>query len=281
MTNWSGGFVEWLEGDIAYLSVVFSWLLPKAYKRSKELNKLGYKVIAGGPAVMYNFNYLKDIAEIKDNIPTLWRHNPEATFTSRGCIRDCPFCIVTKIEPEYEELNDWPVLPIVCDNNFLACSSKHFNSVIDKLKPLQGIDFNQGLDARLMTQEKANRLAELDLQFVRLSWDWIGIEKQYLKAFQMIRNAGIPAKKIRTYVLLGFNDTPEDALYRLETVKKLGAWPYPMRYQPLDVMKRNGYVSSNWTDRQLKDYVRYWSKLKYLASVPFEEYRYDYAYRKQ
>lgn len=279
MTNkWSGGYIKWINHNIAYLSVVFSWQLPKAHKEAMKLKKDGYIVIAGGPAVAYNRQYLADVAHIGGSIPVLWRHNPEATFTTRGCPRRCEYCIVHSIEPKYIELDDWPIHPIICDNNIMISSDKHFNSVIDKLKPLSGVDFNQGLDARFMTQQRADRLAELDLYVVRLAWDNIKLEKRYLDAFQMLRKAGIPARKVRTYVLIGYKDTPEDALYRLDTVRKLGAWPNPMRYQPLDELKRNSYIAPNWTDRQLKDYMRYWSKLAYLGNVPFSEYRHDYAY---
>ena len=60
--------------------------------------------------------------------------------------------------------------------------------MIDKLKPLSGIDFNQGLDARLLTEYHAERLAELDLKMVRLAWDHIGLESQFN-----------PADEIRTF----------------------------------------------------------------------------------
>ena len=269
--NWSGGYIEWIEGNTAYISVVFSWLLGKAFQRAVWLKMQGYKVRAGGPAVSYNPKFLASVAEIGGEVDALSRHNSDATFTTRGCIRKCSFCIVPKIEPEYKELDDFPIRPIICDNNFLAASRAHFDLVIDRLKPLKGVDF-QGLDARLLTKYQAERLAELDLYCARLAWDHTGIEKELIRAIDLLQGAGIPKGKIRCYVLIGFNDNPEDALYRLQTLKNLGLWPTPMRYQPLNAIKRNEYIAPGWTGRQLMSYMRYWSRLRWLEHIPFSVY---------
>jgi len=272
MSNWAGGFVEWTEEKTAFLSVVFSWQLQEAYQRAVWWKQLGYEVRAGGPAVALNPSVLSGVAEVGGEISALWRHNPDATFTSRGCIRKCSFCAVPKIEGELVELDDWPIRPVICDNNLLACSQSHFDRVIDRLKGIKDIDFNQGLDARLLTEYHAGRLAELKLKYVRLAWDHIKTEKQFLRAFQILRDAGIPPSRIRVYVLFGFHDTPEDTLYRFRTIRKLKALPNPQRYQPVDAKTKNEYVDSNWTDRELKRYARYWSRLQYFSPIPFEEF---------
>jgi hypothetical protein len=145
--------------------------------------------------------------------------------------------------------------------------------VIYRLKKarLSGIDFNQGLDARLLTKHHADRIAELNIKRVRLSWDHTGMEKQFLRAWQLLRKAGIAKRSIAVYCLMGFNDTPEDALYRLQTVKALGSYPVPMRYQPIDTPARNSFVHPAWTDWELKAYMRYWSQLR-MSAVPFDQW---------
>lgn len=272
--DWSKRIVEWQHDDTAYLSVVFSWQLPEAYQRAVWLKAEGYHVRAGGPAVTVQPDYLAGVAQVGGEVNALPRHNPNATFTSRGCIRRCSFCAVPSIEGDLVELNDWEPKPVVCDNNLLACSRAHVARVIDRLKPLSGIDFNQGLDARLMTKHHADRLAELDLKFVRLAWDSIKSESEFMRSFELLREAGITKRAIRVYVLLGFGDTPEDALYRLETIRGLGIMPNPMRYQPLKTMRKDSYVAPGWVDRELKRYVRYWSNLAQLGSIPFDEFVY-------
>jgi hypothetical protein len=149
--------------------------------------------------------------------------------------------------------------------------------VIDSLKPLPWCDFNQGLDPRLLTDHHAERFTELLCPTIRLSFDSMAVEGAFHRAYEVLRKHGIPKRSIRVYVLIGFQDTPEEALYRLREVQKLGVRPNPMRYQPLDVRERNDYVAPGWTNRKLKDYMRYWSNLRYFGTVPFEEYQYQYA----
>lgn len=270
---WSKRAVEWIDGSQAYISVVFTWDLPKAWQRAVWLKAEGYSVKAGGPAVALMPDYLADVAECGGEIVgCLQRHNPLATKTSMGCIRACPFCGVSRSEGGLRELDEWPILPIVSDNNLLACSRAHFDRVIDSLKPLKKIDFNGGLDARLLTVHHADRLAELDC-LARLAFDSMECESRFMRAYERLRAAGFPKSRIRVYVLIGYDDTPEDALYRLRTIMALGVWPTPMRYQPLDTLQKNSFIHPAWTSRELKDYMRYWSRLRFFRNIPFEEYQ--------
>lgn len=274
MYEWSKNIFEWNAGDTLFLSIVFSWQLPQALKRIQQPKFGETKFVVGGPAVKLHPDYLTSYATYGYDIPgMLQKHNPDATKTSIGCVRNCSFCAVPKTEGKLKELSDWPVLPIVCDNNLLACSQKHFDGVIDKLKALDWCDFNQGLDARLLTQYHADKLAELKNPQVRLAWDNIKDERHLLAAITKLRKAGIPRRKMSCYVLIGFNDTPEDALYRLESLTyALGINPNPMRYQSLDSKKRNEYVGEHWTNKELVRYMRYWSNLKNTGGVPFAEF---------
>ncbi len=256
-------FVEWRSEDTVYLSVVFSWHINKAIERMVELQNQGFNVQIGGPAI--NGKCLDE--------EVVTKHNPMATFTSRGCVRKCRFCAVPVTEGSLVELKNWIPRPIVCDNNLLACSRKHFDRVIDNLKHLREIDFNQGLDARLLTAHHASRIAELKMKITRLSWDSAKIESRFMDGFATLRRAGIPKSKIGVYVLIGFNDTPSDALYRLETIRSLGAFPFPMRYQPIDTPIKNSFVGDSWTDSELKRFMRYWSNLRIVSPIPFEEFR--------
>ena len=131
-----------------YLSVPFTWLLPEA--RAAAVAYSGPVRVGSGPAVDLMPDYLADVAQVggESPIPPLAIHNPLATFTTRGCPNRCPFCAVPLIEGDLRELEDWPVRPIICDNNLLAASLKHFDKVIDRLKTLPWVDFNQGLEAR-------------------------------------------------------------------------------------------------------------------------------------
>jgi len=272
--NWQhGGYLEEIQGDRVYMSIVFTWLLPSAYSSAVWHRSLGRTVYAGGPAVDLHPEYLAEVAHVGGAAPFLRKHNPFATRTTTGCIRSCPFCPVSRIEGNFRELKAWPIAPILCDNNLTAASTHHFDRVVDSLRGVSGVDFNQGLDARLLIPHHASRLAELDVKCVRIAWDYLGQEAAVRQAHQILCAAGFSTWDIRVYVLIGFQDTPEDALYRLRTIwRELRSWPQPMRYQPLDTWKRNAYVAPGWTHRELQRYMKYWSSLTHLSGIPFEEY---------
>jgi len=278
---WPKGILEYRKGDTVRLSIPFTWNLPDAHQRARLLAAQGCTVLVGGPAVNLMPAYLVDVAQVGRQWPgAVQRHNPDATFTSRGCVRRCSFCAVPRAEGQFRELDDWPVAPIVCDNNFLASSRAHFDRAIDRLKPIRkrGIDFNQGLDARLMTPYHAHRLAELHC-LARLAFDHVSLEAKFLQAYQCLRDAGFPKSRIRCYVLIGYDDTPDDALYRLRLVHQLGIKPFPGRYQPLDALHKDAYIAPGWTDQELRRYQHYWSRLHYHAHIPFEEF--DPTYRRK
>ena len=269
--------MELVQGSQAFLSVVFSWQLQAAFERACFLRQQGLTVHAGGPAVRVQPDFLREVACIEEiAFNALPLHNPNATFTSRGCIRECAFCAVPKIEGELVELATWESKPIICDNNLLACSRTHFDQVIDSLKGVKGVDFNQGLDMRLLTAYHAGRIAELQLHAVRLAWDSVKEETAFFRALGVLQAAGIPNGKIFVYVLIGWNDTPADALYRLETLRKLKIFPNPMRYQPITSKRRNEYIAANWTHRELERFMRYFSNLKMIGKIPFTEFDLSY-----
>lgn len=170
--------------------------------------------------------------------------------------------------------SEWEPKKIICDNNLLSASQSHIDHVIERLRlsGISGIDFNGGLDARLLTADYAKKLATLDKAIIHTAWDNKKSEPEFRQAHHYLKTAGISAARIRVYVLIGFNDSPADALYRLQAVKDLGSYPNPMRYQPLDAKKKNEYVSPSWTDSELKKFMRYWARQSYLRGIPFDQY---------
>lgn len=271
--DWSKKPYKWAENGRDCYSISFTFQLPEIRQEILDGNLASQALpLVGGPAVKLMPHYLSDIAEIGGEIPgMLQRINPNAAFSSRGCVNRCGFCAVPIIEGEFRELDDWPDVPILCDNNILACSRAHFDKVIDRQKRHTGVDFNQGLDTRLMTKYHADRLAELDGIF-RLAWDNTATEQYFLRAVELLTSAGIPTDRIRCYVLIGYRDTPEDALYRLETCwHKLGVMPNCMRYIPLDSLTRH-YVGPGWTHKELTRMSRYWNNLNRVGKVPYTEW---------
>lgn len=274
--NWSKNPIVWHDGDVLMISVVFTWHLPVVRRLCEWNHQAGKRILVGGTAIGLMPSFLSDIAEVGGQYPALQKHNLNATFTSRGCIRSCEFCAVPKIEGNLVELKEWEPKPVVCDNNILACSRAHFNKVIDRLKSLKAVDFNQGLDVRLLTNHHLERLRELHTPILRFAWDHINYESLVLDAIRRTIEAGFPKSRIKCYVLFGFKDTPEDALYRLETLKSLGIKPNSQRFQPLDALKIDSFVDNNWTEYELHRMHRYWSRQNWLSKMPYEDFTISY-----
>lgn len=268
MNTWRKGIASWKCGGALYLSVPFTWLLSEARELARQHKG---KVIAGGPAVALLGAPWADETPAECPFDTLAMHNPCATFTTRGCPNRCPFCAVPRIEGEFRELPSWKPAPLVCDNNLLTASKRHFRRVINSLMAFREVDFNQGLDARRFTRWHADQIARLRRAKVRFSLDHVGMIGVVDDAVATARAAGL--KNFGVYVLIGFQDTAADALTRLEHVRSLGIRPNPMRYQPLDTPARDSYVAPGWTDFELRRTTRYYSRLRWLDHIPFEDYQ--------
>ena len=272
--TWGDGMVEWIEGNTAYISSVFSWNLDRAYMRCVYWKSAGYHVKAGGSTVTMNPDVFREF-DLTGTVDALSHHNPDAVFTSRGCIRRCGFCMVPTLEGSIRELDQWDDKPVICDNNLLATSQDHFDRVIDRLLEagLSGIDFNQGLDARILSDHHARQLSRLPKDTViRLAWDAVKTEALYMGAVNRLVEAGIRRTQLRTFVLIGYKDTPEDALYRLEKLRSQKILANPMRYQPINTPRKNNYVGENWNNTLLNRFMRYWSNTRIFGKLSFNQY---------
>lgn len=299
-TQWPKSVVTWRRGETLCISVVFSWQLEQALARAHEHHKkTGGPVEIGGPAIdMVRLRVVDLVSSVDAFQPGRWgpwlsfpkrpraecrgrvgtvdvveMMNPLATFTSRGCPNSCSFCAVPLTEGAFRELRRWRPAPIICDNNLLASSKKHFSRVIESMRRFDRTDFNQGLDCRLFTSWHAGKIAELRNPKVRFAFDCAAIESDLMDAIDTALRAGIPRRRIGVYVLVGFYDDLTEALCRLEKVRSLKIRPNPMRYQPLLTPKKNSFVAPGWSERKLRDVMRYYSGLRWFGHIPFEEYR--------
>jgi len=180
-------------------------------------------------------------------------------FASRGCIRSCIFCGVPKIEgklgSERSSIKEqlWPGHKrlIFFDNNLLA--SKNWENIFSEIRELDlAVDFNQGLDARLITDKIAKQISELrPYRFLRISYDTWEIGPYVKQAIERLKSNGIDARNILVYLLYNYTDTPQDFFERVKNVLKIGAVVYPMRFQPVYTLKKNSYVSPKWGEERL------------------------------
>jgi hypothetical protein len=248
--DWPKGPTYWTEGLTLNISVPFTWNLQevKSVICRGSLAHRWFRV--GGPAVEIMPHYLANMdgVSIGGVCPgVLQRVNPEATRTTTGCIRKCQFCAIGtgKIEPgPMRELGDWPDLPILIDNNILGVSQAHFDKVIDRLKKHESCDFNQGLDARLITDYHAKRFRELNNPMLRLACDGKHTQKLWEAGFGTLRRANVPLRSIKSYVLIAFNSGPEECWMRCNWVESHGIQALPMWFHPLDTLEWNAVTDS-------------------------------------
>ena len=259
-----------------YGSVPFTWDLPKVKAKLMNQSFLYDEVVLGGPAIYLMPDFFLDLPKVSIGPVfrgVLQRIHPLATRTTVGCPRNCMFCGVNRFEPRFKELPDWPDLPILCDNNVLAASQPHFDRVVDRLKKHKWCDFNQGIDARLLTGHHASRLKELNNPVLRLALDSMEYADQWEEAFRKLIKAKIPKKDIRSYALVGFDSGPDEAWKRCKWIEKHGIKPLPMWFHPLDSLQKNQVTDQQkelgWSGNRRKAIMQwfYQHKAKHLRNL--------------
>lgn len=284
---WKSGILTWEEGETLCISVVFTWWLPKARQYAEAMGHRPVRI--GGPAVELAKHTLPGFflgvnAEIGGEIPgVLQRFNPKATRTSIGCPRKCTFCSVPLVtaqlamkmtggESPIVPLRDWPDLPVICDDNLLFTPLTHFDKVCDRLERWGWCDFNQGIDARKLTDYHAERIARIKRPMVRLALDSKSLFAQWESAFDKLRKAGIAKRNIRAYCIIADASTgktcttPDECWEICGFVEKHGVKPLPMWFHGLNALERNKVTplqaQYGWTDYQRKKLFQWYYQHK-------------------
>jgi hypothetical protein len=266
---WRSGILTWDDETGALcISVVFTWHLPIARKYADAMRHR--KVRIGGPAVKLARHKLPGFflgcsAELDGEIPgVLQRFNPQATRTSVGCIRQCQFCSVPLVEgidtlrefgARQSALSNWPDLPVIADNNLLANSAPHFDRVCDRLEKHEWCDFNQGTDARLITEHHAERFSRLKNPTIRLALDSMSYVDAWDRALERLLHAGVRKKSIRSYALIAFGNSPDEAWKTCEHIEKNKIKVLPMWFHELTALERN-IVTERQAELGWNDYER-------------------------
>ena len=273
-SKWSGGFAEWVIGDTAYLSVSFTWLLDKAFSRALWYRALGYKVRAGGPALFLvkMKHELEDVAELGGEYPDAVRmHNPAATFASRGCPVGCGFCIVPAMEGRhFTLLPDFPVRPVLCDNNLSALPGDYQDHIISRYRaegvPL--LDANSGFEPRTFDDDVFARWQPINRGPWRFAYDDQPEREDVRRVMVMLRD--VPSYRKRVYVLIG-NEPFAACMERIAEVIAWGGEPHVQPYIKLSALEKRPHVRFDWTEQKLKDVAR-WANGFVWRSAPFAEY---------
>jgi len=271
--KWSGGLAEWVDGETAYLSVAFTWRLPDAYQRAVWHRAIGRRVVAGGPGVFTRKAYLEPVAEVGVSYPdAVVRHNPMATIASRECPVGCWFCIVPKMEGRtFTLLPDFPVRPILCDNNLSALSVDYQEHIVRRYRetgvPL--LDANSGFEPRTFDEDVYARWRSINRGPWRFAYDDQAERPFVARVMAMLRDEA--PKRKRVYVLIG-NEPVAACLERIKEVIAWGGEPHVQPFIKLNALARTPHARHDWSPQLLTNVTR-WANRRLWRYVPFEQYR--------
>ena len=153
--------------------------------------------------------------------------------------------------------------PITCTKEALIRTYKDFAPYFDKKYANQKgriryIDFNQGVDARLFTEETVSLLAQIPVRPLRIAFDDVKTEEVYTKALKMSVKHGI--KDFSNYLLYNFKDHPIDLYHRMRVNVDLceelnvSIYSFPMKYHPIrgEYSHDRNYIGEHWNRKYIR-----------------------------
>ena len=160
-------------------------------------------------------------------------------FLTRGCPRGCPFCIVGKKEglcskkvADLSEFWHGQKNIVLNDPNILAC--REWEDLLLQLSDSRAmVDFNQGLDARLLTEEKCCAINKIKIKEIHFAWDRYEDKEiilPKLKMFSEICQTKPHSHNAIVFVLTNYNSTIKQDLERIYILREMGYWAYVMIY---------------------------------------------------
>ena len=232
-----GDTVEWYEPmftghcERVYMSKVFTFTPDYQYYIDAD------EIIRGGTGYFYpnGGNSLPD--EIEHIYPDYSLY-PELTrdtaygFLTRGCPRGCDFCIVAEKEgkcsvkvADLSEFWHGQKNIVLMDPNMFAC--RDWKDLSQQLIDSGAwVDFSQGCDIRIMTEEKAEHIKQMKIKRIHFAWDKYEDRDMIVPKFKAFKAyTGWDKRKMIVYVLTNYNTTHEQDLERIYTLRDLGYWP--------------------------------------------------------
>lgn len=283
-----GENVEFVQPSKEYEKVFASAIFTRSKSKCEELLKIyGNKIEIGGTGwdinkwlpdeiehskPDYDLYSVEEIASRMKGIGTKEHKIKKAAeivnagmgFTSRGCVRECGFCYVPKKEGKFRDvaeikdlINPKSNILILHDNNLTADPF-----CIDKLQEIRDrklkLDINQGCDVRLVNEDIAKALSEVNhLRSLHYAWDLMGFEQQVMQGIKTLSKYIKPYRHM-CFMLVGFNTTFEEDMYRFIKLRELKVDPFVMVYN-----QKN--------DKKLKCFAR-WVNSRIYKSCKWDEY---------
>ena len=279
-----GDSVEWYSPlfsghmDIVYMAKVFSFT--PDYEYCIDADKIirgwtGYAISLEDGKEVYDKSQENSLPDEIEHIYPDYSLYPELTkdtaygFLTRGCPRGCGFCHVASKEgrcsvkvADLSEFWRGQKNIVLCDPNILACPD-HMELLQQLIDSKAKVNFNQGLDIRLVTDRNLELIKQIRLDGIHFAFDrWQDkdIIEPKLRLFKektgFHRNKG----KVMVYILTNFDTTLEQDIYRIQLCRELNFSPYPMIYD------------KEHADPIYKKLQRWCSNFIFWSVPTFEEY---------
>lgn len=236
-----GDSVEWWWGFGQYDRVYMSKVFDSTYTPDMDEPLNAREIIKGGTGYGLDNRLPEEIEHCEPDYSLY----PELTkdtaygFLTRGCPNACPFCIVSckegRVSRNVADLSEWwsgQKKIVLMDPNLLACR-EHMELLGQLAASGAPVDINQGLDARLLSQDNIRALNQIRIKEAHFAWDLMKNSKQILQGLNLWKRYG---KKNRhgkwgtVYVLVNFDTAMDENLYRIYTLDRMGFDPYVMIY---------------------------------------------------
>lgn len=261
LSSWhkaQGDEVEWHWGFGDYDRVYMSKVFDDTYSLDIDEPFNTKELIKGGTGYGLE-NKLPD--EVEHMMPDYSLYNITDTaygFLSRGCPRGCPFCIVEEKEgrksikvADLSEFWGGQKKIVIMDPNILGCKD-HMELLGQLADSKAWVDINQGIDARLLTEENIEALNKVKMKDIHFAWDLMGQTDKVLRGLVRYGERGAiqNSRKRMVYVLVNFNTSLEEDLYRVNVLNELGYEPYIMIYDkpnaPKIIKKLQRWCNNKW-----------------------------------
>ena len=167
-------------------------------------------------------------------------------FLTRGCPRKCPFChtgvkdgIVSRKVADLSEFWNGQKNIVLLDQNILAC--KDWKDLLQQLIDSDAyVDYNGGLDIRMMTYEKAEMLKQIKTRMIHFAWDRYKDKDVIVPKLEAFRDVtGLERHRVMVYCLVNYESTLQQDLERIYTIREIGFRPYVMVYDKSNLDKRH------------------------------------------
>lgn len=263
--DWYNPLFDSEDTDVLYESKIFTFTPDYKYY------PLNAEIIRGGTGIDIESRLPDEIENIKELDYSLYSNcDYSIMFMSRGCIRNCKFCVVRKKEGYIRRVDPPNLNPqgkyiLLMDNNFFACKDWRTNIALLRTYN-QPIDFNQGIDLRILTEEMAQELGKTKIKVIHCAWDNYEDKETVLKGINLLSKYVKP-RKITCYVLVGFKQRTiiAEDIERVMTLSQLGVNPFAMGYMNFD---DKNYKKSD----EVKRFCRWVNMKSVFKSCTWNEY---------